>query len=179
MERTVSQIQEEIDQLKEDLKNVHGRKTEVYARIVGYYRSVRNWNKGKREEYNHRKLFSPQASLQEHMPTNTTQTSNNSTVNSNTVKTNTNSKNVSFTFFMRKTCPNCPPVKNCIEASGLIGEYIDVDSADGFEKASVMGIFAAPTVVFTDENGNECFRARSVKEITDFLANKEEVCLAV
>jgi len=34
-----------------------GGETEVYARIVGYYRPVRNWNKGKREEYRHRTTF--------------------------------------------------------------------------------------------------------------------------
>ena len=36
---------------------MHGTETEVYARIVGYYRSVRNWNKGKKDEYNQRKMF--------------------------------------------------------------------------------------------------------------------------
>jgi len=35
-----------------------GTPTEVYSRIVGYYRSVRNWNAGKREEYNQRLAFS-------------------------------------------------------------------------------------------------------------------------
>ncbi len=34
-----------------------GRETEVYARIVGYYRPVRNWNLGKREEYSQRRMF--------------------------------------------------------------------------------------------------------------------------
>jgi ribonucleoside-triphosphate reductase len=34
-----------------------GRETEVYARIVGYYRPVKNWNKGKAEEYLDRRLF--------------------------------------------------------------------------------------------------------------------------
>jgi len=33
------------------------RETEVYSRIVGYYRPVSNWNKGKREEYFERKTF--------------------------------------------------------------------------------------------------------------------------
>ncbi|AGT44292.1 anaerobic ribonucleoside-triphosphate reductase [Treponema pedis] len=56
--RTVEQIDSEIAQVKKELEDVHGRTTEVYARIVGYYRSVRNWNKGKREEYNHRLMFS-------------------------------------------------------------------------------------------------------------------------
>jgi len=31
--------------------------TEVYSRIVGYYRPVQNWNNGKKSEFNMRKLF--------------------------------------------------------------------------------------------------------------------------
>jgi ribonucleoside-triphosphate reductase len=31
--------------------------TEVYSRIVGYYRPVQHWNSGKKSEFNHRKLF--------------------------------------------------------------------------------------------------------------------------
>ena len=34
-----------------------GEETEIYARIVGYYRPVKNWNKGKYEEYHVRNLF--------------------------------------------------------------------------------------------------------------------------
>jgi ribonucleoside-triphosphate reductase len=32
-------------------------KTEVYSRIVGYYRPVQQWNVGKREEYNGRTVY--------------------------------------------------------------------------------------------------------------------------
>ncbi len=31
--------------------------TEVYSRIVGYYRPISNWNKGKKQEYSERKTF--------------------------------------------------------------------------------------------------------------------------
>lgn len=31
--------------------------TEVYSRVVGYHRPVKNWNKGKREEFKERKHF--------------------------------------------------------------------------------------------------------------------------
>ena len=55
--KTIEELDAQIESLKEELKNVHGTETEVYARIVGYYRAVKNWNKGKRDEYNHRKLF--------------------------------------------------------------------------------------------------------------------------
>jgi len=37
--------------------NACGKDTEIYARIVGYYRPVKNWNKGKYEEYQFRKTF--------------------------------------------------------------------------------------------------------------------------
>ena len=34
-----------------------GRKTEVYSRVVGYFRPVANWNRGKKEEFKDRKTF--------------------------------------------------------------------------------------------------------------------------
>ena len=47
----IKEIEKRIQVLKEELENVQGTKTEVYSRIVGYYRSVKNWNKGKSAEY--------------------------------------------------------------------------------------------------------------------------------
>jgi len=55
--RTLEQVNADIERVKSALSNVKGSETEVYARIVGYYRSVRNWNKGKREEFGHRVMF--------------------------------------------------------------------------------------------------------------------------
>ena len=34
-----------------------GKKTEVYSRVVGYHRPVKNWNRGKREEFKERRTF--------------------------------------------------------------------------------------------------------------------------
>ena len=53
----IEKINEDIDRLKNELDDVEGTTTEVYSRIVGYYRSVRNWNLGKKEEYKNRKTF--------------------------------------------------------------------------------------------------------------------------
>jgi ribonucleoside-triphosphate reductase len=41
------------------------KETEVYARIVGYYRPVKNWNRGKAEEFRHRREFEPDLPLTE------------------------------------------------------------------------------------------------------------------
>lgn len=35
-----------------------GKETEVYSRVVGFYRPTKLWNKGKKEEYRLRKEFS-------------------------------------------------------------------------------------------------------------------------
>lgn len=34
-----------------------GAETEVYSRVCGYFRPVKNWNKGKRQEFKDRKVF--------------------------------------------------------------------------------------------------------------------------
>ena len=49
-----------IKENKKDKKGVVmkcGQKTEIYSRVVGYFRPVSNWNKGKREEFKERAMF--------------------------------------------------------------------------------------------------------------------------
>ena len=53
----VEDIDKEIALVDEQMENAKGSACEVYARIVGYYRAVGNWNKGKKEEFKKRKLF--------------------------------------------------------------------------------------------------------------------------
>ena len=38
-----------------------GAETEIYSRVVGYFRPVKSWNKGKREEFKDRKTFKVQS----------------------------------------------------------------------------------------------------------------------
>lgn len=48
---------EELEKLKEELKNVKGTPCEVYSRVCGYLRPVQSWNKGKQEEFGLRKTY--------------------------------------------------------------------------------------------------------------------------
>jgi ribonucleoside-triphosphate reductase len=34
------------------------KKTEIYSRVVGYFRPTADWNKGKKEEFKDRKTYS-------------------------------------------------------------------------------------------------------------------------
>lgn len=61
--RTLDEVNRDIEKVRLALVNVKGSETEVYARIVGYYRSVRNWNKGKREEFGQRVMFESESKV--------------------------------------------------------------------------------------------------------------------
>lgn len=37
--------------------SVCGNQTEVYSRVVGFYRPVQQWNDGKQQEFKDRKVF--------------------------------------------------------------------------------------------------------------------------
>ena len=165
--KTVETIEKEIRTLKDKLQTVKGTETEVYTRIVGYYRSVRNWNKGKRDEYNHRTLFSQpdRPSVREAAGTaisTSTYTDRNPAA---FLKQDTSVQPSSYIYFYRTTCPNCPPVKNWLEGFYMNGKTVNVDEKSGFELAGKYRIFVSPTVVFIDESGNELYRATSVDSL--------------
>lgn len=47
----------EIERLETELAGVKGSECEVYSRIVGYFRPIKQWNNGKQEEYSERETF--------------------------------------------------------------------------------------------------------------------------
>ena len=55
--KSAQQIRSEIARLEEDIKQVKGTPCEIYTRVVGYHRPVKNWNKGKQEEFKDRVVF--------------------------------------------------------------------------------------------------------------------------
>ncbi|MDD6294589.1 MAG: anaerobic ribonucleoside-triphosphate reductase [Treponema sp.] len=163
--RTLAEIDAEIKATKEALNNVHGKETEVYARIVGYYRAVRNWNKGKADEFKQRKMFTIEASEQ-HIDSFSTQKAQDVQASSD-AKTAPASGELHYEFFFRQTCPNCPPVKAFVSELDVAGEKIDVDTKDGLAKAAAKGVFAAPTVIVYNSKNEEVARAHNVDELAE------------
>jgi ribonucleoside-triphosphate reductase len=51
------ELQARLDELKNEMLNVKGTECEVYSRVVGYFRPVKQWNNGKQEEYADRVAF--------------------------------------------------------------------------------------------------------------------------
>ena len=152
--RTVEAIDREIAECKEELTNVKGRETEVYTRIVGYYRAVKNWNKGKKSEFKQRVCFEPDF----------TDTSKAEAAQAAAASVSADAP-ASFIYFTKKTCPNCPAVKEFVEKLDIKHTNYVVDTAEGLEKAREYNVFAVPTVIFFGADGKELSRAYNVKEI--------------
>ena len=202
-ETKLKELDEQIAQVRSELENVHGTQTEVYARIVGYYRAVRNWNKGKADEFKKRKMFelncderpdvvsqrpklsaeslseSPQKELDLRdsalyaISTNSAGNAQPETeIGQSEIFYDTASPQriSSYELFARRTCPNCPPVKDFLSGLSLQGKLVDVDTEEGLSEAAVKGVFSAPTVIFYDERGKEVSRAHNVPDIEEILS---------
>lgn len=167
--KTIEQIDQELAQAKAELADLHGTETEVYARIVGYYRSVRNWNKGKRAEFNERRLFEYDGAYADSRGQNATALGNKTSDALVAPQAVSTESAAHYELFMRKTCPNCPPVKNYMANVTLEGTVIDVDTDEGLRQAASKGVFSAPTVIFYDADGNETGRGHTVEEIKAVL----------
>lgn len=184
MNANATEIKGKIDEMERQLDIIGTRQTEVYARIVGYYRSVKNWNKGKKEEYKIRTPFV-------HNRENTAQqsavdyTQNKSNKEDRTeseqpelmlhsTKESPSENQSSYLFFQRKTCPNCPPMKTAIAEAGITGTVIDVDTTEGLDTAKEYGVFSAPTVIFLDNKKREIFRTDSPELLVTFVGKEEK-----
>ena len=162
-----AEINARIAELERELEEVQGTPTEIYTRIVGYYRSLKNWNRGKREEYRHRRTFDVEVSL-EGKPSAEESASTES--GPMAVELPSDRGTVArILFFSREHCPNCPPMRAALDGAHIVREEIDVDTDSGFELARRHEILATPTVLMLDEAGEE------VRRVTDPLILKEEL----
>lgn len=166
--RDLKEIEVEIATLQDELNNLHGTPTEVYARIVGYYRAVKNWNKGKRDEFDNRKTFSIELSSESPID-NTQENSSDIFVEAPTSTTQPINSSHTYELYVRQTCPNCPPVKDFMSKIDLPGKIIDVDTEQGLTEAASKGVFAAPTVIVYSNDGTEVSRAHNVEELTEIF----------
>lgn len=104
-----------------------GEPTEVYSRITGYYRPVKNWNEGKAKEFKDRKLYDIDNSV------------------IRPIKSAEAEEADGLMLFVTKTCPNCKIAKSELEKAGLSFSVIDVETSP--ELAGKYDISQAPTLI--------------------------------
>lgn len=153
--RTLEAIEKDLAAAREALSGAEGMPAEVYSRIVGYYRSVRNWNKGKREEYGERKLFQVNADdvVSPVTPPPPAGSADKEKEESG------NSPDSRLLLFVRSACPACPSAKAAAGRLGIPVDLVHADTADGLEKARRYQVYATPTAILFNGEGREVERA--------------------
>ena len=186
-----AELERKLADLKAELDQVEGRPTEVYSRIVGYYRSVRNWNAGKRAEYSRRQTFAmpglpdaaPVQALRVASPPGgaggkagslaanaaVAAASGAPTQVAGNAAREGRPERSGVLVFTRKACPNCPPVADFVTHAGLPAVFVDVDGDEGLALARRHGILSTPTVLGLDGAGRESFRACGLAELKERL----------
>jgi len=122
-----------------------GEKTEVYSRITGYYRPVQNWNDGKSQEFQDRKVYDIAHS---HLTRNGCVCCGEE---ENIHEVIENPGEDAVYLFATATCPNCKIAAALLDKAGVA--YRKVIANDEPELATKYGIKQAPTLLF-DKGGN-------------------------
>ncbi len=118
-----------------------GCDTEVYSRITGYYRPVKNWNAGKTQEFKDRKTYSVEENK---TPVDTVQEIHEE---KKQILTSKNEENKCL-LFTTKTCPNCAMIKKVLEDKGIAYELVDAE--ENLELSKKYQISSVPTLVTED-----------------------------
>jgi ribonucleoside-triphosphate reductase len=155
--RSLEAVEKDLAAAREALSSVKGTPAEVYSRIVGYYRSVRNWNRGKREEYGERRLYSTNEGLRAAalFPS-----------------------EMRLLLFVRPSCPACPPAKSAAGKLGIPVDLINADLPEGKAEAVRRKVMSAPTAILLSAAGDELKRTTDAENIERLLENRPVELLA-
>lgn len=138
-----------------------GGETEVYSRITGYYRPVKNWNIGKSQEFSERKVYNVGQTIlngKEAFP-------ESSAPKNNDVEVKSGGK---LYLFTTKTCPNCPTAIHILNQAKVAFEKIDAQ--EEIELTKKFGILQAPTLVVVQGDEYQTFsNTGNIKKYVDAL----------
>ena len=122
-----------------------GADTEVYSRITGYYRPVKNWNAGKTQEFKDRRTYQVMGSQPK---------SADRTMIFNEQKEAHSPKeekgDSQALLFTTKTCPNCSMIKEVLNRNNF--DYQTIDAEEHSDLAKKYGILQAPTLIMVHED---------------------------
>ena len=171
--RNLEDIERDLAAAREALSSVEGTPAEVYSRIVGYYRSVRNWNKGKREEYGERRLYrigndGPRA-VPSPIFTREKELSTKSTASQILSAAITAEKEDRLLLFVRHSCPGCIPARAAAKSLGIPVDLVNADTAEGMAEAIRRNVLSTPTAILISSGGAELRRAKDAETISRLL----------
>ena len=132
-----------------------GREAEVYSRITGYYRPVKNWNAGKTQEFKQRREYVPQSSTAP-----TALEGDNANAQANDLINVEAPAVEKVMLFTSPTCPNCKMAKMLLDKDHVT--YENVDASTNKELTEAYGIKQAPTLLVPDGNSYKVYENASL-----------------
>ncbi len=134
-----------------------GEEAEVYSRITGYYRPVKNWNDGKTQEFKERKVYDITNS---HMRPRTQAAAQKA------AKASADDSETKTLLFTTKTCPNCRVATNSLEKAHISYEMIDAE--ENMDLVEKYGVMQAPTlIVVKDGQVTKLANASNIKNYAE------------
>ncbi len=119
-----------------------GKEAEVYSRITGYYRPVKNWNDGKTQEFKDRKVYDINHS---HLRC-AGRAGSQVTVDSTPAQ---KADSDELLLFTTRTCPNCRQAISLLDKAGI--SYRKVVAEESPDLTTRYGVRQAPTLVYEDQ----------------------------
>lgn len=148
-----------------------GEETEVYSRITGYYRPVKNWNDGKYQEYKARKTYKideaemKKPGCMENLVNETAMEMKQQEESSASSKTYVmpEGQDGKVLLFTTKRCPNCKIAASMLQNANM--EYEKVDAEEEIQLTELHQIRQAPTLVVMKGDHVETYAgAAGIKE---------------
>ncbi len=144
-----------------------GKETEVYSRITGYYRPVKNWNDGKAAEYKNRRTYEVESEKKEGSERTCRDTVGEAlkeNVSRNFVRVKPvvirpedlrepeialkkESHSDRMILLSTKTCPNCNTAKRMLEGAGMQFDVMYAEDPEGAALAKELHVSQAPTLL--------------------------------
>ena len=143
-----------------------GEETEVYSRITGYYRPVKNWNDGKTQEFKERKVYDVFDSGSRMKPKAAVRTETEPAAFSG----EGGEDGTKMILFTTKTCPNCRIATKSLEKAHISYELVDAEENE--ELVKKYGVMQAPTLVVVDEDGVK--KMANASNIKAYAENNKE-----
>jgi ribonucleoside-triphosphate reductase len=173
--RNLEDIERDLAEARVALSQVEGTTAEVYSRIVGYYRSVRNWNRGKREEYGERRLFDLSAGIKA-LPVSPVRPEGATGDAQGEARDLQGAEKSRLLLFVRPGCPVCPSAKEAARRLGIPVDFINADTEEGIAEAQRRQVQSTPTAILLANDGKELSRAWDPRSIASFskLVSPEE-----
>jgi ribonucleoside-triphosphate reductase len=135
-----------------------GEETEVYSRITGYYRPVKNWNDGKSQEYKERKTYDILNSKLTHEGPVSSEECCDSKKQEAVLQDG-------IYLFASATCPNCKIAETLLAKAEIA--YTKLYAHENVELTQGLGIKQAPTLV--EVKNGEITKYTMVNEIKKFI----------